>query len=119
MGEKEVMEMPQQLKMKSASKAVKLNVNMSQASKARIVDKPWKFSTKNVDECNICSNELFSVCHPHISRLKVKKEKVTPAPFVGMSMQRRPPTSPATTSTLTASSEAKSTTCTPPSCSST
>ena len=75
--------MPQQLKMKSASKAVKLNVNMSQvdhirisqklnlgvkASKARIVDKPWKFSTKNVDECNICSNELFSVCHPHISR---------------------------------------------------
>ena len=78
-----VMEMPQQLKMKSASKTVKLNVNMSQvktfrvskklnfgfkASKARIVDKPWKFSTKNVDECNICSNELFSVCHPHISR---------------------------------------------------
>jgi len=67
--EKEVMEMPQQLKMKSASKAVKLNVNMSQASKARIVDKPWKFSTKNVDECNICSNELFSVCHPHISSI--------------------------------------------------
>jgi len=67
--EKEVMEMPQQLKMKSASKTVKLNVNMSQASKARIVDKPWKFSTKNVDECNICSNELFSVCHPHISSI--------------------------------------------------
>ena len=43
-------------------------MHILQASKARIVDKPWKFSTKNVDECTICSNELFSVCHPHISR---------------------------------------------------
>lgn len=73
---RQVMEMPQQLKMKAASKAVKLNVNMSQASKARIVDKPWKFSTKNVDECTICSNELFSVCHPHISSLAEKSKSV-------------------------------------------
>ena len=35
------------------------------------MDKPWKFSTKKVDECNICSNELFSVCHPHISRCSI------------------------------------------------
>ena len=49
------------------SKFPKLYLGLK-ASKARIVDKPWKFSTKNVDECNICSNELFSICHPHISR---------------------------------------------------
>jgi len=31
--------------------------------------KPWVFSTKPVPECNICSNHLFSVCHPHISNI--------------------------------------------------
>ena len=67
------------IKMKSSVKAIKLAVNMSQASKARIVDKPWKFTgaVSAVDECTICSNELFSVCHPHISSLeeKIKDEE--------------------------------------------
>jgi len=42
--------------------------------------KPWVFSTKPVPECGICSNHLFSVCHPHITNigsLKGKKENIT------------------------------------------
>jgi len=31
--------------------------------------KPWVFATKPVPECGICSNHLFSVCHPHITSL--------------------------------------------------
>eukprot|EP00090_Calanus_glacialis_P000442 TRINITY_DN10266_c0_g1_i1.p1 TRINITY_DN10266_c0_g1~~TRINITY_DN10266_c0_g1_i1.p1 ORF type:complete len:243 (-),score=77.16 TRINITY_DN10266_c0_g1_i1:102-830(-) len=31
--------------------------------------KPWVFATKPVPECAICSNHLFSVCHPHITSL--------------------------------------------------
>ena len=31
--------------------------------------KPWVFSTKPVPECPICSNHLFSVCHPHITNI--------------------------------------------------
>lgn len=30
-----------------------------------------KFKTKDVAECKICSNELFEVCHPHISTQEV------------------------------------------------
>jgi len=31
-----------------------------------------RFATKNVDECNICSNQLFEVCHPHISTQQIE-----------------------------------------------
>jgi len=59
---------PLQLKLKSSAKATKLpEIKLSQASKSRIADKPWKFATKNVDECGICSDALFSLCHPHVS----------------------------------------------------
>lgn len=60
-------QIPEQLREKSAAKTVTVPISMSQASKSRIVNKPWKFATKNVAECEICSNDLFSVCHPHIS----------------------------------------------------
>ena len=30
-------------------------------------NKAWKFSNKNTEECRICSNALFHICHPHIS----------------------------------------------------
>jgi len=33
------------------------------------IDKPWVFATKPVPECNTCSNNLFSVQHPHLSSL--------------------------------------------------
>ena len=33
------------------------------------ISKPWVFATKQVPECDICSNQLFSVRHPHITSL--------------------------------------------------
>ena len=33
------------------------------------VTKPWIFATKPVAECDPCSTEIFSVCHPHITNL--------------------------------------------------
>lgn len=34
------------------------------------VPKPWIFATKPVAECPPCSNQIFSVCHPHITNLR-------------------------------------------------
>jgi len=31
-----------------------------------------KFSTKDIEECSICSNQLFEVCHPHISTQQIE-----------------------------------------------
>lgn len=43
--------------------------------------KPWVFSTKPVAECNICSNHLFSVCHPHITSLSGVLKNLTDEPL--------------------------------------
>jgi hypothetical protein len=67
------MQVNMQVKIKTMAKAIKLPVLVSAASKSRIEDKPWKFATKNVDECTICSNHLFSVCHPHISSVAERR----------------------------------------------
>jgi len=74
-------EMPLQVKLKTTAKAVKLPMQISDTSKSRLVEKPWKFSTKNVDECAICSNDLFSVCHPHISTAAEREKEAESETF--------------------------------------
>lgn len=69
--------MPLQVKIKTSAKTIKLPTIVSETSISRIVEKPWKFATKNVDECPICSNHLFSVCHPHISSAAERNKSET------------------------------------------
>jgi len=69
-------ELPAQVKLKTSAKTIKLPTIVTEVTKSRIVEKPWKFATKNVDECQICSNHLFSVCHPHISTAIERRKSV-------------------------------------------
>lgn len=39
------------------------------------VSKRRKFSTKDCRECLICSDQVFEVCHPHISTVEMLKKK--------------------------------------------
>lgn len=38
-------------------------------------EKRRKISTKNCQECLICSDEVFEVCHPHLSAIEMLKKK--------------------------------------------